>query len=474
MKRIILKLFVLCFVLLLPATSFADIIADTGEPSPNMNGGLTLTVEYYRAGQFLLMEETVITDIYGWLGNGQGSGYGPGNITIAIYDNIENIPGNEKFSHDLYVPPTDQNAWHGISNLSWTLPAGEYWVSFEVRADDGQNFNGYMQDTDIPNPLTNYLAYDNGYLSPTHGQWIDDNFTKFAVIIDGDILLPDQDGDGIPDSEDNCPKAANAEQADVDFDGIGDVCDNCQSISNSDQFDLDSDGFGNICDVCPDIADDQSDSDSDGWGDACDSCLADANKVIPGICGCGVLDYDSDNDGVADCNDQCSLDPNKVDPGQCGCGVPDTDSDSDGIADCIDACPFDGLNDADNDTICGDVDNCPDTANTDQLDLDSDGIGDVCDPDADNDGFSVDDCNDLDDTINPAQCDIKDDGIDQNCDGADRTKGKPCSSDDGGTDPPPTTEPEGKGKTCSDGIDNDDDGFTDCDDSGCARSKSCK
>ncbi len=35
----------------------------------------------------------------------------------------------------------------------------------------------------------------------------------------------DQDGDGVPDSQDNCPSVANSNQADCDGDGVGDVCD---------------------------------------------------------------------------------------------------------------------------------------------------------------------------------------------------------------------------------------------------------
>lgn len=37
----------------------------------------------------------------------------------------------------------------------------------------------------------------------------------------------DTDGDGIPDSSDNCPTTANPDQADSDGDGIGDACDPC-------------------------------------------------------------------------------------------------------------------------------------------------------------------------------------------------------------------------------------------------------
>lgn len=45
-----------------------------------------------------------------------------------------------------------------------------------------------------------------------------------AAVPDIDRIL-DQDGDGRMNSDDNCPKAANADQADVDADGPGDACD---------------------------------------------------------------------------------------------------------------------------------------------------------------------------------------------------------------------------------------------------------
>ena len=47
---------------------------------------------------------------------------------------------------------------------------------------------------------------------------------------------------------------------------------------------------------------------------------------------------------------------------------------------------LDDERDTDEDGILDDVDNCPETANTNQLDTDGDGIGDVCDDDKDGDG----------------------------------------------------------------------------------------
>jgi serine protease AprX len=100
--------------------------------------------------------------------------------------------------------------------------------------------------------------------------------------------------------------------------------------------------------------------------------------------------------------------------------------------------------------------------------------------DADADGYPAEsdcgapvDCNDTDAGIHPDACDIKRDGIDQDCDGVDRTKGKACpdGGSDGGSDGSAT---EGKGRTCSDGLDNDGDGLVDCSDPDCSRAKSCR
>ncbi len=51
----------------------------------------------------------------------------------------------------------------------------------------------------------------------------------------------DSDGDGIPDSQDNCYLIYNPFQEDNDNDGVGDVCDACP-LEDSTGLDIDSDG----------------------------------------------------------------------------------------------------------------------------------------------------------------------------------------------------------------------------------------
>lgn len=60
---------------------------------------------------------------------------------------------------------------------------------------------------------------------------------------------PDVDRDGVRDSEDNCPVAANAAQTDADSDGLGDPCDPMPRGE-----DADGDSKGALDDRCPDVA----------------------------------------------------------------------------------------------------------------------------------------------------------------------------------------------------------------------------
>ena len=204
--------------------------------------------------------------------------------------------------------------------------------------------------------------------------WVEGpSFTTPAEIQDGD-------GDGIEDSDDNCPNTANPDQTDSDGDGIGDVCDSCP---NSATGDLDGDGVCDDIDPCP--FDPSNDSDGDGFCDSIDECPGYDDNI------------DNDNDGIAD-----------------GC---DTDDDNDGIEDEIDCNPFD---------------NSIGEATIWFADTDLDGFGDPNNS-VENciqpEGYVLDntDCNDNDATINPDAVDIPNDFIDQNCDGEDATNLEGCS-----------------------------------------------
>lgn len=229
---------------------------------------------------------------------------------------------------------------------------------------------------------------------------------EFAVII---CPVPDSDGDGIPDPQDNCPNNYNPGQEDSDQDGKGDVCDNCPHNYNPGQEDADLDGVGDVCDNCPGIYNpNQADADADGKGDVCDNC---PNNYNPG-------QEDTDQDGIGNVCDNC---PNNYNPNQ-------ADADADGLGDVCDNCPNNynpGQEDGDQDGVGDICDNCPTKPNANQADFDGDGIGDVCDncpkvanhdqADRDHDGAG-DLCDNCPDLFNPGQEDADQDGVGNACD----------------------------------------------------------
>ena len=85
------------------------------------------------------------------------------------------------------------------------------------------------------------LGFPEPYNSPTQDYYFEFHATPIV----------DTDGDGIPDSKDNCPKVANPDQKDSDGDGVGDACDNCPLTYNPDQKDSNGNGIGDVCEPPP-------------------------------------------------------------------------------------------------------------------------------------------------------------------------------------------------------------------------------
>lgn len=155
---------------------------------------------------------------------------------------------------------------------------------------------------------------------------------------------------------------------------------------------------------------------------------------------------DADGDGSADYCDVCPSDATtgQLDDDADGLGNAcdpcpldyENDADGDGICPSDippDTCPYDPDNDQDGDTICGDEDNCPVEWNFAQTDVDRNGIGDDCQG-------GTPTCSDGVDNDNDGRTDFPQD---KGCDDANDTS---------------ETSPS---LPCDDGIDNDADGLVD-------------
>jgi hypothetical protein len=278
---------------------------------------------------------------------------------------------------------------------------------------------------------------------------VDEEFSDCDKDGIADCIETDDDADGLPDPQDNCPCHQNPTQLDSDQDQMGDACDvdddNDGSPDDADCLPLDDTvypGAAEQCngkdDDCDDLVDEGSlDTDQDGVADCADDD-DDGDKILDKVDNCpnlpnddqldsdfdgkgNVCDPDDDGDGYPDEGD-CGPTDKMVYPGapeMCDCkdnncnGKPDegfTDTDKDGMADCCE-------DDTDGDGVPNGLDNCPYEANPKQENVDGDLSGDACDPDDDNDGvIDVLDCNPTEVKAYPNAPEVCD-GVDNDCDG---------------------------------------------------------
>jgi YVTN family beta-propeller protein len=106
-----------------------------------------------------------------------------------------------------------------------TLPVGTgpYWVKFDT---EGKNCY-------VTSPVDSLITIIDAStlsvfknISTAGGAW---HVDVKDIPVSGD---PDSDGDGVPDSSDNCPSISNPDQADNNGDGVGDAC-NTVPVSNA-------------------------------------------------------------------------------------------------------------------------------------------------------------------------------------------------------------------------------------------------
>jgi outer membrane protein OmpA-like peptidoglycan-associated protein len=204
-------------------------------------------------------------------------------------------------------------------------------------------------------------------------------------------LNPDRDGDGILNTDDQCPNEAEdvdgfedqdgCPELDNDQDGVLDGDDQCPTEAEDPDGDRDEDGCPDIdgdgdgvpdeIDQCPDQAEDPDgfededgcpdfDNDKDGIPDELDQCPLEAEDFDKHEDSDGCLDFDNDNDGILDELDDCPDQAEDPDGFEDSDGCPDPDNDLDGIEDAADLCPNE------KETINGvdDEDGCPDQGKT--------------------------------------------------------------------------------------------------------------
>jgi OOP family OmpA-OmpF porin len=115
----------------------------------------------------------------------------------------------------------------------------------------------------------------------------------------------DQDGDGIKDPDDKCPRVPEDKDDYQDDDG-------CPEEDN------DADGLADRVDKCPNDPEDRDNFEDDD----------------------GCPDLDNDKDGLADRVDTCPNEPEDKDAFEDDDGCPDPDNDKDSFADTVDKCPL--------------------------------------------------------------------------------------------------------------------------------------
>jgi len=211
---------------------------------------------------------------------------------VGHYLLLDHIWGNGCGQDDLVADtPNSQSEYYDCPNVG---------ASSCGSTDMHMNYMDYTNDACMYMFSAGQITRSENYVTSNLG-----NLTSNASNVIGGSTPPppppvvDTDGDGVPDTSDNCPTVANANQTDADGDGVGDVCDNCPNVSNANQLDSDGNGVGDACEPVAPPPPPVVDTDGDGIPDATDNC-----PTVP-----NPSQIDTDGDGIGDACDTSNPPP---------------------------------------------------------------------------------------------------------------------------------------------------------------------
>jgi type II secretory pathway pseudopilin PulG len=173
-------------------------------------------------------------------------------ITLLDFGDGDGNGSNDSVFHVIMPKGDSDNTWETNANGAQAFREG----IDEAGARHSGNVNvlrhdGTVSAVSVDDLLENHPASGSGDWVPwrtgSDASLSDQAWTASAP--DGGEI--DSDGDGIANSEDNCPQNANPSQKNSDGDDYGDVCDNCPETDNPEQTNSDSDEYGDACDDCP-------------------------------------------------------------------------------------------------------------------------------------------------------------------------------------------------------------------------------
>ncbi|MBU2592414.1 hypothetical protein KKD61_03060, partial [Patescibacteria group bacterium] len=227
-------------------------------------------------------------------------------LTSLDYQNLA-ISSKQKGS---LTGPKDFKVQYSLdSGLTWDeIPGSDLTVNLDW--DSPANLTSLALPTECSNQSEVLLRWVMSSDTSIRGDEVGSLGTNRidSIIITGELI--DDDSDGVPDSEDNCPNDPNPDQADSDQDGTGDVCQPTGPVCGNgiiEPPDEECDGNFQNCSTPNGYSGEQScQPNCLGWSE----CLSEE------FCGDGVVNGNEQcDDGNTDSDDSCDNNCQSEQPG---------------------------------------------------------------------------------------------------------------------------------------------------------------